>query len=194
MARCIRPRQRRRLAFPLAIAALLSWTGAVAAVSPCPPVSYVVTYSSPLCNVTLLPHSGSLPLGNVWWAAWWRGAPNFTTGEGFERASDHVNVSATSLEQVAVQDRDGDRNLTEGDVLEVWSPGGCGGDLVVYLGPNATAFNGQLSLHLEAGYMSPCGTIGPDPLYPLVLVAIAVAAVAIPLVIVLIRRRRRLHG
>lgn len=175
------------------MAALLSWTGAVAAVSPCPPLSYEVTYASPLCNVTLLPHSGPLPLGNVWWAALWKGAANFTTGKGFERASDHVNVSATSLEQIVVQDRDGNRNLTEGDILEVWSPGGCGGDLVLYLGPNATAFNGQLSLQLEAGYISSCGTGGPDPLFPLVLVAIATAAIAIPITIVFRRRRQRLR-
>ncbi len=162
----------------------------MAAVSPCPPVSYVVTYSSPLCNVTLLAHTGPLPLGHVWWAAPWTGPVNVTTGEGFERASDYVNVSATSLDQVTVQDRDGNRNLTEGDILEIWSPGGCGEDLVLYLGPNATAFNGQQWVYLEAGHISSCGTGGPDPMYPLLLVAIAAAALAIPLAILLVRRRR----
>lgn len=183
-------RHRCGLAAALAAVAVLASSGATSAITPCPPLSYSVSFASPFCNATLLSHTGPVPLVNVWWPNWWNGTPSPANGTGFERASDHVGQVADSDERVTVQDRDGNLNLTAGDVLETWSPGGCGGDLILYLGRNVTAQSGVQYLHMEAGYEWICGGSPPDYLTPALLIAVLVVAFAIPLAVVALRWRR----
>ncbi len=162
--------------------------------SPCPPLLYTVSYASPLCNATLLEHSGPFPLARLWWPDPWNGTPDLVTGSGLARAMDHLNIPATSGDPVTVQDRDGDLNLSGGDIVEMWSPGGCGGLIRLYIGSSATSLNPGPGLWMKAGYQLTCGGNAPDLVTPIVIGALLVAAVAVPLVLVLRLWRRVPRG
>ncbi len=160
-------------------------------VPPCPPFSYSVSYASPFCNVTFLAHTGPVNLARLWWAAPWNGVANGSVGTGYERASDHVNVTPTSDHPVAVWDRDGDGNLTQGDVLETWAPGGCGGNFMLWMGETATSLTSSSALRMEAGYQWTCGGGETNYVFPILIGGVVALLVAMPLAFMLRRSRRK---
>ena len=173
----------------VAAALLLVSSSAASGQSPCASVSYSVSYSSPFCNVTLLSGTVRTPLDSVWWPQW-NGTVNLTTGTGLERASEHVDRPANSSERVAVWDDDGDRNLSAGDVIEVWGLGDCGGNLPLYFGSEPTSLGYEQILVLQSGYQQFCA--GNPPLTPFLLLGVVLLGIGVAMTsILLILRRRR---
>lgn len=164
------------------------------ATTPCPNVLYAVSYVSPLCIVTVLPPTPAAPYARLWWPATWNGTWNLSTGAGFDLASDHLDRDASAVESLTALDRDHDGSLSAGDALTVWSPGGCGGSLVLYSGTNRTYLTSYAYLLLTAGNVQSCGATPPDLVVPAIEIVVVASAFAVATVLVLLLWRRVPRG
>lgn len=153
-------------------------------------MQYSVAYASPLCVVSVLPPTHGWPYARLWWPEVWNGSWNLSSGAGIDRASDHLDRDASSVEPLTALDRDRDGNLSAGDVLTMWSPGGCGGSLPLYTGTNRTSLNSFAYLLLTDGNVQSCGAGPPDLVTPAIEVIVVASAFAIATVVVVLLWRR----
>ncbi len=162
---------------------LLAVAGIASASSPCPPLSYTVSESSPLCVVTLTQRGGLL-LSQVWWQPW-------PVNDTWVQASQHVGRTATATEPVTYQDNDRDGFLSAADTLEVWN--GCGGDLPLGFGASADSIGGWQTLHLTNGFGLTCGGTPTDWVTPTIVALAVFLAVGVFATVFLVLRRRILR-
>lgn len=161
---------------------LLAATPGVTAVSPCPTLLYAVSSSGTRCNVTLQ-NDPFLAISYLWWA-------NASSG-GYDMASSHLNRTATSAEPITYIDGDGNGALSRGDVIEVYTGNGCGGNLLVVLGPDVGSASASQTLVLQDGYQTACSSGTGDTTLPVVVAVVAIGVAACVAALMAARRRRR---
>ena len=159
---------------------LLSAAVIASATSPCPPLSYTVTESSPLCVITLTQDAG-LTLTQVWWQP-------LRANATWVQASQHVGRTATATEPVTYLDNDNNSLVSASDKLEVWN--GCGGDLPIGFGASADSLGGTQTLHLTNGFSLTCGGTPTDWVTPTVVTLAVLLGVGVFATVFLVLRRR----
>ncbi len=173
-----------RLKIPISclLVSVLSIASGAMAVAPCPPLAYAVSFSAPLCNITI-ESDPALSIGYLWWFNY--------VNQSYDQASKHLGRTATPTEPVTYRDRDANEMVSHSDVIEVWQGTACGGGFPVRFGPNPTNGTVEQDLFMQDGYHYACGSGGQD-LTVWFIVAVVIL-ITVPAVLFLMLRRRRSH-